>query len=183
MSRPGHPRPVVPQVVFLARGLLGSRYTGMSMGTELDVFEQLLHHDQDADEVLTLPWERRMRSRQRVRLDGRGEALLVLPRGTVLRDGDRLTGAHGRRLRVVAAAETVSTAHARDGQGLLRAAYHLGNRHVTVQIGAAWLRYLHDHVLDDMLRGLGLHVVVEQAPFEPEAGAYAAGQGHGHSND
>lgn len=149
----------------------------------MDTFERLLVGGQDADEVLTLPWERRMRSRQRVRLDGRGDALLVLPRGMVLRDGDMLTGAHGRRLRIVAAAETVSTAHARDGQGLLRAAYHLGNRHVAVQIGTAWLRYLHDHVLDDMLRGLGLHVVVEQAPFEPETGAYAAGHGHGHSDE
>lgn len=157
--------------------------TGTDMGMELDTFERLLVGDQDADEVLTLPWERRMRSRQRVRLDGRGEALLVLPRGMVLRDGDTLTGAHGRRLRIVAAAETVSTAHASGGESLLRAAYHLGNRHVVVQIGAAWLRYLHDHVLDDMLRGLGLHVVVEQAPFEPEAGAYAAGHGHGHSHE
>jgi urease accessory protein len=150
---------------------------------ELDVFEQRLAGGQDADEVVTLPWERRVRSRQRVQLDGRGEALLALPRGMVLRGGDMLTGAHGRRLRIVAAEETVSTAHASDAAGLLRAAYHLGNRHVAVQIGAAWLRYLHDHVLDDMLRGLGLHVVVGQAPFEPEAGAYAAGHGHGHGHD
>ncbi len=53
---------------------------------------------------------------------------------------------------------------------LARAAYHLGNRHVALQIGDGWLRYSHDHVLDDMVRGLGWPVLVEQAPFEPEAG-------------
>ena len=75
-------------------------------------------------------------------------------------------------------------------RALARAAYHLGNRHVALQIGAGWLRYGHDHVLDDMVRGLGLTVTVEQAPFEPEAGAYhaegrrhataTACHGHGH---
>lgn len=135
------------------------------------------------DVAVTLPWERRTRSRQRVTLDDGNEALLALPRGTVLRHGDVLRGACGGQLRVMAAAETVSTAHAEDGTSLLRAAYHLGNRHVAVEIGAGWLRYLHDHVLDDMVRGLGLTVAVEQAPFEPEAGAYASGHGHGHGHD
>ena len=67
---------------------------------------------------------------------------------------------------------------------LARAAYHLVNRHVALQICQGWLRYCHDHVLDDMLRGLGLAVTVEQAPFEPEAGAYHADAdgAHGHSH-
>jgi urease accessory protein len=134
----------------------------------------------ESDATVALVWERRMRSRQRVTLADGTALVLVLPRGTVLRDGDVLTSDSGRRLRISAAAETVSTAHAENGAMLLRAAYHLGNRHVAVQIGAGWLRYLHDHVLDDMLRGLGLTVAVEQAPFEPEAGAYASGHGHGH---
>ena len=60
----------------------------------------------------------------------------------------------------------------RSGHVLLRGAYHLGNRHIAVQLGPGWLRYLHDHVLDDMLRGLGLEVDFAQLPFEPEAGAY-----------
>ena len=60
----------------------------------------------------------------------------------------------------------------------ISAAYHLGNRHVALQIGAGWLRYQHDYVLDDMVRGLGLSVEAEQAPFEPEAGAYGS-----HSHD
>lgn len=133
--------------------------------------------------AVALAWERRTRSRQRVTLADGTAVMLVLPRGTVLRDGDVLASDSGRRLRVLAAPETLSTAHAEHGAMLLRAAYHLGNRHVAVEIGAGWLRYLHDHVLDDMLRGLGLTVAVEQAPFEPEAGAYAAGHAHRHGED
>jgi urease accessory protein UreE len=63
-------------------------------------------------------------------------------------------------------------------RALARAAFHLGNRHVALQIGDGWLRYLHDHVLDDMVRALGLTVDVEEATFEPEAGAYHA---HAHT--
>ena len=78
-------------------------------------------------------------------------------------------------------AETVSTVHTGDAVMLARASYHLGNRHVALQIGAGWLRYQHDHVLDDMLRGFGLEVRVEEAPFEPEGGAYvAANHSHAH---
>jgi urease accessory protein len=73
-----------------------------------------------------------------------------------------------------------------DARQLARAAYHLGNRHVAVQITADSIRYLKDHVLDDMLRGQGLQVYSEILPFEPEAGAYASshdhGQGHSHGH-
>lgn len=137
----------------------------------------------EVDTQVSLVWERRTRSRQRVTLANGAALMLVLPRGTVLRNGDVLASDSGRRLRILAAPETVSTAHTEHGALLLRAAYHLGNRHVAIEIGAGWLRYLHDHVLDDMLRGLGLTVMVEQAPFEPEAGAYASGHGHGHGHD
>ena len=67
-----------------------------------------------------------------------------------------------------------------DPQLLARAAYHLGNRHVALQVRAGVLCFLHDHVLDDMLRGLGLQVRVENLPFEPEGGAYAR---HEHAHD
>ena len=82
-----------------------------------------------------------------------------------------------------AAPERVTTARAEDARLLARAAYHLGNRHVALQIDGLWLRYSHDHVLDDMVLGLGLQLTVEELPFEPEAGAYhshEAGQSHGH---
>lgn len=146
----------------------------------MDIFDHLVSGG-SADRTLTLSFERRSRSRQRVVLDDGSAALLALPRGTVLRDGDVPGSADGRTVRVQAAAETVSTAAHADPATLLRAAYHLGNRHVPVQIGPGWLRYLHDHVLDALCQGLGLTVAVAERPFEPEDGAYAGG-GHHHGH-
>ena len=126
----------------------------------------------DSATTLTLPFEQRQRTRLRLRLDDGREAALLLPRGTVLRNGDHLRCESGETLTVKAAAEHVSTAFCDDSLQLARAAYHLGNRHVAIQIGDGWLRYLHDHVLDHMLIEMGLQVRQETAPFEPEAGAY-----------
>ncbi|KAF0192860.1 MAG: urease accessory protein [Gammaproteobacteria bacterium] len=123
---------------------------------------------------LTAPFELRQKSRARVCLDDGTEAAWLLPRGTVLRDGDLLQGddADDSVVGVIAAPEPVSTVLAADPLLLARAAYHLGNRHVALQIGNGWLRYQRDHVLDAMVRELGLQVVNELTPFEPEAGAY-----------
>ncbi len=109
--------------------------------------------------------------------DGR-EAGLFLDRDAGLKEGDLLSDGKGLRVRVIAAPETVSTAACDDPRLLARACYHLGNRHVALQIEPGCVRYLHDHVLDEMVRALGLEVTVEQAPFEPEPGAYAGGQHH-----
>jgi urease accessory protein len=127
---------------------------------------------------LELPFELRSRSRLRARLSSGEEVGVLLGRGQVLRGGELLRTSDGRIIEVIALPETVSTVRATDSRTLVRAAYHLGNRHVALQLGEGWLRYSHDHVLDDMVRGLGLSVMVEQAPFEPEAGAYH-GSGHG----
>ena len=137
---------------------------------------------------LTLPFELRQRSRLRARLDDGVGVGLFLPRGTVLRGGDRLRAESGLLIEVRAADERVSTVAAPDRRSLARAAYHLGNRHVALEIGDGWARYLHDHVLDQMVRGLGLAVQVHAAPFEPEPGAYGAhthghGDGHGHGHE
>lgn len=135
----------------------------------------------DADDTVTLPYALRQKSRQRVRLASGREAALVLPPRTALADGDRLQAADGTAVRVRAALETVTTARSDDALQLARACYHLGNRHVALQIGPGWVRYQPDHVLDDMVRGLGLTVVHESVRFEPERGAYA-GQSHGHDH-
>jgi urease accessory protein len=134
------------------------------------------------DGELTLASGERRRSRFRARLDGGEEVAVLLPRGTALRGGDLLAGDEpgGSAVRVRAARETVSTVHA-DGAVLARAAYHLGNRHVAVEIGDGWLRYRHDHVLDDMVARMGLAVDIEEAPLEPESGAY--GHAHPHAHD
>nr|ART35461.1 A284 [uncultured bacterium]ART37349.1 E26 [uncultured bacterium] len=145
-------------------------------------FDRFAPSGGDLTASVTLPFERRARSRQRVVLDDDREALIDLPRGTVLRDGNLLADAQGQVLAVCAAREGVSIARAADPLVLLRGAYHLGNRHIAVQLGPGWVRYLHDHVLDDMLRGLGLDVDFAQLPFEPEAGAYGPGAVSGHAH-
>jgi urease accessory protein len=140
------------------------------------------------DGILTMRFEDRRRSRMRARLDDGREAALLLPRGTILRDGDRLRDAEaGTVVTVRAAVQTLSRVRAEDGLALARAAYHLGNRHVPVQLGPGWLSYEHDHVLDEMIAELGLEVETEIGPFEPEAGGYrhaaadrTAGHDHGH---
>ena len=126
--------------------------------------------------TLTLPFVTRQKRRFRTRLDSGEEAAVVLPRGTELRDGDLLRANNGLVIRVVAAPEAVSTIAAPNGPTLARACYHLGNRHVPLQIGDHWLRYRADHVLDQLTIELGLTPRHELAAFQPEAGAYA----HGH---
>ncbi len=128
--------------------------------------------------TLTLSFEQRLKSRLRVTLDDGIEAGLFLARGTNVRDGEYIASEDGIAVLVKAAPETVSTVRCNDPQLLARAAYHLGNRHVPLQIGNGLLRYQHDHVLDEMLRGLGLDVQIEQAPFEPEPGAYGSHHHH-----
>jgi len=141
------------------------------------------HTDRPSPAVrrLVLPFSERSKSRLRAVLDNGEEVGLFLERGSVLRHGDLLLADDGRVVSVEAAPESVSMAHTDDLLLLARACYHLGNRHVALQIGAGWVRYSHDHVLDDMLRGIGLAVLVERAPFEPEGGAYVTAT-HAHSH-
>jgi urease accessory protein len=136
----------------------------------------------NADAELPLPFELRQKSRLRTRLASGEEVGLFLERGVILRGGDCLRAQDGRTVRVVAAPEALMEVASSDGRALARAAYHLGNRHTPVEVGEGWLRFAADHVLAEMLRGLGLVVTTLSAPFEPEAGAYAAGHQH-HSGE
>jgi urease accessory protein len=146
-----------------------------------------IEHDAPAgsavDDRLSLPFELRQKSRQRARLASGEEVAIDLPRGRLLRGGDLLLASDGRVVQVIAAPELVSQASAADPRSLARGAYHLGNRHVPLEVGEGFLRYQHDHVLDRMVRGLGLEVGSEQAPFEPEGGAYGQGHAHGHEHE
>lgn len=136
--------------------------------------------------VLVLPYDVRQKSRFRAVLEDGREVAVLLPRSGILRDGDVLEDEHGFRVRVRSAPESVSIASTEDPLLLTRAAYHMGNRHVPLQIDDDCLVYQHDHVLDEMLRELGMKVVSTVAPFEPESGAYANhshGNGHGRRHD
>jgi urease accessory protein len=128
---------------------------------------------------LTLPYALRQRSRQRVVLQSGQEAGLILAPPISLVGGDQLRSRDGVHVLVESAPERLSDVRVDDPVLLARASYHLGNRHVRVQIGRGWLRYEPDHVLDQMLTGLGLVVEAISAPFEPERGAYHV---HSHSN-
>jgi urease accessory protein len=127
---------------------------------------------------LVLPFDLRIRSRLRTQLASCEEAVLRTERGAVLRGGECLASEDGRVVRIVAAPEEVLHIVCANQFELTRAAYHLGNRHVPVEIGDGYLRITSDHVLSDMLLGLGAKVTKMVAPFEPESGAYGGGHGH-----
>jgi urease accessory protein len=133
------------------------------------VRERLASCELEAVDRVRLAFESRQRSRQRAMLDSGEEIGMVLPRGQTLRGGDRVLASDGRVFEVVSAPEKLLHIEA---PCLARIAYHLGNRHVPVQLGDGFLRIAQDHVLEEMLRRLGARVAHIEAPFEPEAGAY-----------
>ncbi|MBL8385068.1 MAG: urease accessory protein UreE [Burkholderiales bacterium] len=151
-----------------------------------------------ADAELALPFALREKSRLRAALASGEAAALFLPRGTTLRGGDLLQADDGRVVRIVAAPEAVQDIACHDAEEFARCAYHLGNRHTAVQLlgrqpdGHYLLRIRADHVLAEMLAGLGAHAHALDAPFEPEPGAYGGhahvgghhhGDHHGHDGD
>jgi urease accessory protein len=128
--------------------------------------------NKSACDTLRLNYDDRKRGRLRTRSVAGREVGLFLDRGQVLTDGDLLRADTGEVFRIEAAAEAVVTAHADEPGQLARISYHLGNRHVALQIGASWVRFQPDHVLENLCRIHGLDVCLEQAPFQPEPGAY-----------
>jgi urease accessory protein len=136
--------------------------------------------------TVELDWDVRQKSRFDA-TDSAGRHLGVfLPRGTLVRGGDVLVAADGSLVRVIAAPQPVLRITPCPAHGspfdLVRAAYHLGNRHVQIELKSDHLKIEPDHVLADMLRAMHLIVNAAEEGFEPEGGAYAAG-GHAHSHD
>ena len=137
-----------------------------------------------------LDWDVRQKSRFAA-TDSKGRELgIFLPRGTLVRGGDVLVAEDGSLIRVIAAPQPVLviTPCAEHGTAfdLTRAAYHLGNRHVPIELKADHLKIEPDHVLAEMLRAMHLIVTEQTAAFEPEGGAYAQGsqlQAHSHGHD
>lgn len=129
---------------------------------------------------LTLPFSDRHRRRFRME-DDQGDALLLdLPRATLLADGDGLVLENRELVAVRAAREEVLEISGRDPEHTARLAWHIGNRHVPLQVlPGGRLRILYDHVLEEMLSGLQGRVAQSFEPFDPEPGAYS---GHGHSH-
>lgn len=138
----------------------------------------------DIDAELELTYDARSKSRLRCFSRDGEEVGLFLERGQApLHDGECLQAEDGRRVRVVARPEQLLHVTCADAFELTRAAYHLGNRHVALQIGDGWLRLLDDYVLKDMLLQLGARVDAVEAPFQPEHGAYGGGHHHSHAGE
>lgn len=126
-----------------------------------------------------LTFEARCKSRLLLKLDDGETVALILERGRLLRGGETVRIADGREVQIMAAEESLLEGISNDPLVIAKAAYHLGNRHVAVQLLADRVRFLHDHVLGDMIKGLGLAVKAITAPFEPEGGAYGHHHAHG----
>ncbi|HTW73219.1 MAG TPA: urease accessory protein UreE [Acetobacteraceae bacterium] len=134
------------------------------------------------DRVL-IDYDDRHRRRILLRTENGADLLLDLPQAVRLRHGDGLALDSGGVVQVQSKPETLLEIHAHDEGELVRIAWHLGNRHLPVQLLDDRIRIRADHVIRDMVEGLGGHVEEIQAPFDPEAGAYAGGHHHHHGDD
>jgi len=136
----------------------------------------------DADEVIVLDHEKRDKGRLKAQAESGTEVRIFLERGKALKPGELLQSECGKTVRVEAAVEPVMAAECDDWLTFSRACYHLGNRHVKIQVLEKRLLITPDHVLQEMLEQLGLTVTLTEAPFVPESGAYAKGHSHGHGH-
>ncbi len=128
--------------------------------------------DIPVDFTLSLSAQERTRSRYRWETQEGKTVVLRLPRGSVTRDGDLLKSETGNIIRIAAKPEPILTVTGKNPGDLLKAAYHLGNRHVPLEVSPNYLRLSPDPVLESMLVKLGVEVTAEIAPFQPETGAY-----------
>jgi urease accessory protein len=148
------------------------------------------HSDLQPADTITLARADRHKRRIALKTDTGQAFLLDLPEAAYLGHGDALVLEDGRLIRIVAAAEPLLQIHAHDATALARIAWHIGNRHTHAEVTASAIYIQPDHVLEEMVMGLGAHVHHVMRPFEPEGGAYG-GKGplqsghhhHGHSHD
>lgn len=149
----------------------------------MDVYERVAADKvEHIDDQLILDHLQREKGRFKAVSCAGEEVRVFLERGHTLAVGEILRSNCGQHLSVIAAVEEVVTASCTDWSQFSKACYHLGNRHVKIQIGNCWLRIKPDHVLEDMLIQQGLELRSEQAIFVPESGAYKQRDGHGHHN-
>jgi urease accessory protein len=140
---------------------------------------QRLDHAHSTDDTIVLEHETRVKGRFKIISEKGVEVRVFLERGKTLKVGEALKTECGKIITIVGAEEAVIEAYGEDWEAFSKACYHLGNRHVKIQVGERWLRMKSDYVLEDMLVLLGLHVSNTVAVFIPEEGAYA-GSGHSH---
>ncbi|WP_439135439.1 urease accessory protein UreE [Pseudomaricurvus sp.] len=145
----------------------------------MDIYERLgLMPDTQHDEVIVLTQEQRDKGRLKTTSTAGVEVRVFLERGKPLLVGEILKADCGKYVQVQGAVEPVTRAECDDWHTFSRACYHLGNRHVKLQVGDRWLQMTQDHVLEEMLILLGLTVEHVEAVFVPESGAYSHGHHH-----
>lgn len=142
----------------------------------------LVPREIQAVESVELTFDQREKSRLRATMANAEEIGIQLKIGTILSHGDKLALADGRIVEVIAANESLHEVRANSAAQLARIAYHVGNRHVPLQVGSEYLLMLPDHVLRAMVEGLGGTVTEVQLGFQPESGAYGHSHVH-HSHD
>ncbi len=138
--------------------------------------------EREVDAVL-VDYDRRHRRRILLATEGGQDVLLDLPQAVRLRHGDGLLLDSGGVVAVRARAESLADIHAHVASEMVRIAWHLGNRHLPVQLRGGHIRIRADHVIEAMVEQLGGHVEHVEAPFDPEAGAYAGGHQHSADDD
>lgn len=136
------------------------------------------HCHGDVTDTLSLPFAQRQKGRFKASTETGLDVGIFLTRGEVLREGDYLKSECGKHFLVQAEAETLTLAKTDDWLAFSKACYHLGNRHVPLQVGELWLTFQPDHVLEEMVELLGLKVESIQSGFNPENGAYASSHKH-----
>lgn len=144
-----------------------------------EVYERL-DHAHHVDDYVVLDSDIRAKGRFKTRSQNGTEVRVFLERGKTLNVGEVLKTECGKYLEILGAEEQLTQASCDDWLSFSKACYHLGNRHVKVQVGDRWLRIKPDYVLEDMLKLLGLSISETQAVFMPESGAYAGGHHHHH---
>lgn len=136
-------------------------------------YEECAVHD-----TLTLDYDDRKRGRFKSVTDKGEEIGIFLDRGKVLYEGQALKTDCGKIIKIICKPETVVTARSEDWLVFSKCCYHLGNRHVPLQVGDRWLRFKCDHVLEEMVQMQGMKTEHEERPFDPESGAYKGGHHH-----
>lgn len=146
----------------------------------------VMHHGSGVgspSDVLSLNYEQRTKGRLRAVTKAGQDVGLFLERGKTLKNGELLEAVDGQIIQIEASSETLVKGSSDNWHLFARCCYHLGNRHVPIQIGECELWIQADHILKDMLAQLGMAVSESRAPFEPEQGAYAGGHSHVQADD
>lgn len=147
----------------------------------MDIYQRLAQRVHPVvDQHLVLTHDQRVKGRLKTVSSKGEEVRLFLERGNTLMPGDLLQSECGKVIQVSAATEKVMRASCSDWRTFSRACYHLGNRHVKIEVGDRQLKITPDHVLQQMLEQLGLKVDIVDDVFIPESGAYSQGHSHGH---